>query len=269
MCKCSSPYCRHQAIADGLLIDATATIGQVLGLPWPIAISAALWRHPEVNGDWNHLISIVDLGLSQQICVKDLEQAVFRFSICLVQPTHAAFVEIQVILSRGIDGMEATFLEGSEDFDLGTPSAGSFYTMWVGCSELVLRTIRLTTVVLQIFDIVRRILNPGALRKTIRRVGQHILPIPIPKLLGRSLELLKLLPPVPHRDPLFLANFGFPHEWPREHYRARVVAGLILGNPLRLRRIDHLESGLMLVDISELDHRVPPLARGIKVGAHV
>jgi hypothetical protein len=118
-------YTREQAIADGVLIDVSSTIGADLGLPCPVAVSAALWGR--VARDYDRLAFVIRAGLRR---FYGREVGEFSYNVAIRRSTYATCVGVQVVVepSQG-GGVVATFLEAHEDWDLRSPRAGSFYTV--------------------------------------------------------------------------------------------------------------------------------------------
>ncbi len=121
-------YDRERAIADGLLIDVSDTIAARLGIPYPVAISAALWRHREVDGDREQLEWIVAAGLGVWPFCTQVEPGETSQSLVLDKVEYATFVAIRVVAEPSVGHrIIATILEAGEEYDLRGPRSGSFY----------------------------------------------------------------------------------------------------------------------------------------------
>jgi hypothetical protein len=122
-------YDRERAIADGLLMDVNEALGGDIELPCPVAVSAVLYRHPEIDGRREHIEFIVLSALGEGSWFSGVEVGEFSYSVCIDNVTHAAFVAVRVVVEPAEGGgVVATFLEASEEYDLRGPRAGSFYT---------------------------------------------------------------------------------------------------------------------------------------------
>lgn len=128
-------YDRQRAIDDGILIDVTESIGRILGLAHPVAVSAALWSHPEVQGDPEHLEFMVRAGVTCPEWLAGLEvgeysSGEFPCYILLPKGSYVGVVGMRVIFESSEDsGIVATLIDRDEVFDLRCPRAGSFYPM--------------------------------------------------------------------------------------------------------------------------------------------
>jgi hypothetical protein len=123
-------YDRERAIADGLLIDVSETIGKALRVPCPVAVSAALWHHPEVQGDPGQLDDIVSAGAGflSDFQAGESSRGEFSCSVVLSKGTYATAVSLRVIFEPCAKfDFVATIVEEGEVFDLRCPRVGSFY----------------------------------------------------------------------------------------------------------------------------------------------
>jgi hypothetical protein len=115
---------REQAIAEGLLIDVTHSIGPELRCS--IAVSAALWHRVD---DPEEIAFVVQGGFSEFIS-RGGDVGEYSFTSVVDRGTHVDAIEVRVLIEPNVTGgTTATYLEESEEYDLRGPRAGSFYTM--------------------------------------------------------------------------------------------------------------------------------------------
>lgn len=128
-------YDRQRAIDDGVLIDVSESIARDLGLTYPVAVSAALWNHPEVLGDPGHLQLMVQAGTTCPQWWVGLEAGEFSSgefpcTVVLDKVTYAGVVNMRVIFEPSKEsGIVATLIEEHEVLDLRCPRMGSLYPM--------------------------------------------------------------------------------------------------------------------------------------------
>lgn len=128
-------YDRQRAIDDGILIDVSESIGKELGITYSVAVSAALWNHPEVQGDPGHLQLMVQAGTTCPQWLVGIEPGEFSSGefpckVVLNKVTYAGVVSMRVIFETSREsGIEATLIDEQEVFDLRGPRTGSLFPM--------------------------------------------------------------------------------------------------------------------------------------------
>ena len=128
-------YDRQRAIDDGILIDVSDSIAKDLGLTYSVAVSAALWNHPEVQGDPRHLELMVQAGTTCPQWLVGLEAGEFSSgefpcTVVLNKETYAGVVKMRVIFEPSeTSGIAATLIDEQEVFDMRGPRSGSLFPM--------------------------------------------------------------------------------------------------------------------------------------------
>ena len=105
-------------------------IAEALGIRYPVAVSSALWRHPEIEDRVDSIRFIMQAGLGMLPWSSGAAVGEFSYKVVLDRGDHAAVVAVQAVVERTPEGrVVATLLEAGESYDLRSPRSGSFYPM--------------------------------------------------------------------------------------------------------------------------------------------
>jgi hypothetical protein len=122
-----SNYCREDAVADGVLIDATEQAASV-GLLAPTFISAGLWNGPDIDRQPERVAAMLDLGPLRH-CVRHRRFGNYAAPIvarCFSGP-FCVYFELEPSREHGV---VVTVLAESERLRYDMPrtgAGGSFY----------------------------------------------------------------------------------------------------------------------------------------------
>jgi hypothetical protein len=114
--------CRHRdrAISEGALVDVSS-IACAQGILFPVAFSAALYSHPQIDRAHllEHLSWILECAFADPRRLIGDEAGEYTFSVLVDNRTWAGYIRVRAVIEHdeGSRGVVATLMEHDETYD--------------------------------------------------------------------------------------------------------------------------------------------------------